>query len=197
MNAYKIERGSMIPLVVHWLSRGSVTIVLSVAVILLVAIAGVDSLYGAVLTMAAFYLIPIALVALRLEQRAGLVASIVCGIVWLFLERQRAPGFFIWPDMWNLLMRVGIFVAFAFVLSRIKWDIMRETQLNNELQAALAEVKQLSGLLPICAWCKRIRDEEGNWEPMETYITVHSEADFTHGICPDCAEKYHHHPAPR
>ena len=74
---------------------------------------------------------------------------------------------------------------------------MRETQLNNELQAALAEVKQLSGLLPICAWCKRIRDENGNWELMETYITVHSEADFTHGICPDCAQKYHHSPTPR
>jgi hypothetical protein len=59
------------------------------------------------------------------------------------------------------------------------------------LQVALDEVKQLSGLLPICAWCKRIRDEGGNWEPIETYITVHSEADFTHGICPDCARRYH------
>ncbi len=197
MKIQKIERGSMIPLVVHWLSRGSVAVVLTVSVVLLFAIVAVDYLYGSVLTMAAFYLLPIALVALRLEQRAGLVASIVCGVVWLLLERQRALGFFLWPDAWNMLMRVGIFVAFAFVLSRIKWDIMRETQLNNELQAALAEVKQLSGLLPICAWCKRIRDEEGNWEPMETYITVHSEADFTHGICPDCAQKYHHSPTPR
>jgi hypothetical protein len=197
MKAYKIERGSMIPLVVHWLSRGSVAVVLSVALLLLVIIVAIDYTYGAVLTMAAFYLVPIALVALRFEQRAGLIASIVCGVVWLFFEQKRALGFFLWPDVWNMLMRVGIFVAFAFVLSRIKWDIMRETQLNNELQAALAEVKQLSGLLPICAWCKRIRDEQGNWEPMETYITVHSEADFTHGICPDCAQKYHHNPTSR
>jgi hypothetical protein len=197
MQLYKVERGSMIPLIVHWLSRGSVAVVLSVCILLLVVIVVVDYAYGRVLTMAAFYLVPIALIALRFEQRSGLIASIVCGVVWLLLEERRAPGFFLWPDVWNMLMRVGIFVAFAFVLSRVKWDIMRETQLNNELQSALAEVKQLSGLLPICAWCKRIRDENGNWEPMETYITVHSEADFTHGICPDCAAKYHHNPQTR
>jgi len=63
-------------------------------------------------------------------------------------------------------------------------------KLNSELQAALAEVHQLSGLLPICAWCKRIRDDDGNWQQIESYITVHSEADFTHGICPDCAQKH-------
>jgi hypothetical protein len=68
--------------------------------------------------------------------------------------------------------------------------MLREMKLNADLQAALAEVRQLSGLLPICAWCKRIRDDEGNWQQIETYITVHSEADFTHGICPDCARKH-------
>jgi hypothetical protein len=49
-------------------------------------------------------------------------------------------------------------------------------------------VKQLSGLLPICASCKKIRDDRGYWNQLEHYISDHSEADFTHGICPDCAE---------
>ncbi len=57
-----------------------------------------------------------------------------------------------------------------------------------QLEKALAEVKKLSGLLPICARCKRIRDEHNNWQPIEEYIHNHSEADFSHGICPDCAK---------
>lgn len=57
---------------------------------------------------------------------------------------------------------------------------------NEALSTALTHVHQLSGLLPICASCKMIRDDQGAWTPLETYITQHSEADFTHGICPNC-----------
>lgn len=62
-------------------------------------------------------------------------------------------------------------------------------RLINELQQALARVKSLSGLLPICAACKKIRDQQGAWHHLETYIRNHTEADFTHGICPDCRRK--------
>lgn len=65
----------------------------------------------------------------------------------------------------------------------------REMQWSmDELQAALAKVKLLSGLVPICASCKKIRDDKGYWQQIETYIRSHSEAEFTHGICPDCAK---------
>ncbi|HXW68624.1 MAG TPA: transporter substrate-binding domain-containing protein [Dissulfurispiraceae bacterium] len=67
-----------------------------------------------------------------------------------------------------------------------------ETERSNliiELQEALSKVKQLSGLLPICASCKKIRDDRGYWQRIETYISEHSEALFTHGICPVCAKK--------
>jgi PAS domain S-box-containing protein len=62
-------------------------------------------------------------------------------------------------------------------------------KLIRELQKALAEVKTLSGLIPICASCKKIRDDKGYWNQIETYIRDHSEADFSHGICPECAKK--------
>jgi CheY-like chemotaxis protein len=68
----------------------------------------------------------------------------------------------------------------------------KNTQLhtkNLELAAALAQVKKLSGLLPICASCKKIRNDLGYWQNVETYIHEHSEADFSHGICPDCMQK--------
>jgi len=58
-----------------------------------------------------------------------------------------------------------------------------------ELQKALSKVKQLSGLLPICASCKNIRDDKGYWKQMESYIRDHSEAEFSHGICPECMKK--------
>ncbi|HYM77417.1 MAG TPA: PAS domain S-box protein [Candidatus Dormibacteraeota bacterium] len=61
--------------------------------------------------------------------------------------------------------------------------------LIRELQEAAAKVKNLSGLLPICASCKKIRDEAGKWHHLEVYIRDHTEADFSHGICPDCRRR--------
>jgi len=55
-----------------------------------------------------------------------------------------------------------------------------------QLQQALTSVRQLQGLLPICAYCKRIRNDENYWEQLETYLSEHSEATFSHGICPNC-----------
>lgn len=60
---------------------------------------------------------------------------------------------------------------------------------NRELEEALARIKVLSGIVPICAYCKKIRDDEGFWSQLESYITQHSDALFSHGICPDCAEQ--------
>jgi len=62
-------------------------------------------------------------------------------------------------------------------------------KLIGELQEALSEVKTLSGLVPICASCKKIRDDSGFWNQVETYIEKHSDAQFTHGICPECKQK--------
>lgn len=62
-------------------------------------------------------------------------------------------------------------------------------RLLDEKEKAMSEVKVLSGLLPICAWCKKIRDDKGYWNQIESYINSHSEAEFSHSICPDCAEK--------
>ena len=62
-------------------------------------------------------------------------------------------------------------------------------QTNEALLEALAKIKTLSGLLPICASCKKIRDDQGYWTQLEYYISEHSEAEFTHGCCPECMKK--------
>jgi hypothetical protein len=58
-----------------------------------------------------------------------------------------------------------------------------------QLQEALSKVKQLEGIIPICAWCNKIRDDKESWHQMESYIASHSEAKFSHGVCPECYEK--------
>jgi PAS domain S-box-containing protein len=73
-----------------------------------------------------------------------------------------------------------------------KREEMEKERLIRDLQKALTEVKTLSGLLPICSYCKKVRDDQGYWQQIESYITEHSELFFTHGLCPDCLT--HHYP---
>ena len=63
-------------------------------------------------------------------------------------------------------------------------------QAKTTAETVLAEVKILSGLLPICSGCKKIRDGQNYWHQVENYIAKHSQAQFTHGLCPDCIKKY-------
>ena len=66
---------------------------------------------------------------------------------------------------------------------------------NRQLQAANAEIETLTGFIPICGWCKKVRDDKGYWSQVESYVASHTGAKFTHGICPDCVDKvYPEHP---
>jgi PAS domain S-box-containing protein len=80
----------------------------------------------------------------------------------------------------------------ALDITEKKQEEMEREQLIRELKKALAEVKTLSGLLPICSFCKNVRDDQGYWKQIESYITEHSELFFTHGLCPECL--VHHYP---
>lgn len=84
--------------------------------------------------------------------------------------------------------RTGIVGALLDVTEQRALEEQRE-KLIAELREALANVKSLSGLLPICMYCHKIRDDKGYWNRVETYIREHSEAEFSHGLCPDCLEE--------
>ncbi len=86
-------------------------------------------------------------------------------------------------DPLELSVRVG---------THLELKAVKDTQqeLIQELQTALREIKQLSGLLPICAYCKKIRDDDGYWQQLEKYIHDRSDADFSHGICPECLKQH-------
>jgi PAS domain S-box-containing protein len=83
---------------------------------------------------------------------------------------------------------VDFIIVTGIDITALKQVQQEKEELILDLQAALAKVKTLKGLLPICANCQKIRDDHGYWQRVEEYIHDHSEADFTHGICPECAK---------
>jgi PAS domain S-box-containing protein len=82
--------------------------------------------------------------------------------------------------------RTATFVRDISVRQQIEAE---RNKLIQDLQKALSEIKALRGILPICSSCKNIRDEKGSWKKIEAYIQDHSEAEFSHSICPDCAKR--------
>jgi hypothetical protein len=68
--------------------------------------------------------------------------------------------------------------------------LLREKEVSHKLEQALDEIKTLRGIIPICAYCKNVRNDPGSWEQIEEYVTTHTHAQFTHGICPECEKKH-------
>lgn len=104
----------------------------------------------------------------------------------------RADGSSDYVDMTLTMIQWGrsnaILVTLRDITERMQAEEERE-KLIQELQEASVKIKTLRGLLPICASCKKIRDDKGYWQQLEAYIQSHSEAEFSHGICPDCVKK--------
>lgn len=128
--------------------------------------------------------------AMRREQdphRIGISVS-------LEVACRHCNGSIVWLNVVVSCIRddAGKVVGFHSVARNVTQQKQAEEEKEKlicELQAALSEVKKLSGMLPICAHCKKIRDDQGYWNQMESYITQHSEALFSHCICPECASK--------
>ena len=88
----------------------------------------------------------------------------------------------------TLVLLVGA-LAGAYFLENRRINNAERERLIEELQQALDEVKTIRGIIPICSVCKKIRDDEGDWNKLEAYIHNHSYADFSHSLCPDCLAK--------
>lgn len=134
--------------------------------------------------------IAVVLLSLRHEQRRFTVMmAILCSaltIVGLFFS---PPGGEMWKVLANRTLALfAIWVTAVLTLQRKALTEKRD-QAIREREEALAQIKILQGFLPICSSCKKIRDDQGAWSQMEVYIRNHSEAQFSHGLCPDCARK--------
>lgn len=137
----------------------------------------------------------------RGQQTMDLIRSVVNSMETLerrlLSERERASAATGWRTKFIIVSgSVLALLFFAFSVTVILREVRERQRVHEErgrlvaeLQDALASIKSLSGLLPICAKCKKIRDGQDSWKPLETYVHEHSEAEFTHGLCPDCARE--------
>jgi K+-sensing histidine kinase KdpD len=147
------------------------------AIILMIA----DYFAGPFVQFPITYLIPISLASWYLGRSWGLILSIVMPLVRFFFNIA------LWTVPWtiveasvNCVIRIVVFSLFAVLVHRTAKQTLELSK----------EVNMLSGLLPICAYCKKIRDESNEWMAVEQYITQRSDASFTHGVCPECAKKH-------
>ena len=108
------------------------------------------------------------------------------GAVYSF---ELQPSFYETAWFWPLAALVVALLAGGLHVWRIRRLRQNEETLQQRIQEAVAQIKVLSGLLPICAACKNVRDDRGYWNRIEVYIRDHSEAEFTHGLCPACLRK--------
>lgn len=95
---------------------------------------------------------------------------------------------------WSGAIRTLVFSSVSFLVASLenqrRQAISSLEDANKQLRISLHEIKVLRGILPVCAYCKQIRNEAGAWEQMEGYIRQHSELDFTHGVCPACLKTH-------
>src|SRR6266446_8870607 len=153
--------------------------------------------------------VPAATFAILLMALAGLLAG---GINTLVADRWAFPAYAVslfGPTLVALplvnpqsatsleMLLIALFLFFMVVQHRRAHELLVDRQLADQnqrtlvrqLQAAVAEVRTLQGILPICASCKRIKNEAGGWEAVESFVRERTDAEFSHGLCPDCAAR--------
>jgi hypothetical protein len=173
-----------------FLGRRSRAFFLLSGIITVVVIGFLDHLTGEKLNLVIFYLVPLFFVSWYAGKRAGLFFAAFSSLTWYtadYLAGTPSPDRLI--VVWNVFARFFMYIVIVITLSRLRTLLYERSRMVRDLRDALDNVKELKGLLPICSWCNNIRDDNGYWKKLETYIQEHSSAEFTHGICPECLRK--------
>ena len=153
------------------LARGVTHIFMGVGILLL------DYWTGPVLMFPILFVLPVTLSALFCSTRLAYLLAAVLPVGSFLIAVLVDAHANIAANAVNALVRMAVLSLLSFLV-----DL---TARQNR------EIKVLRGRLAICMWCKRIRDEGGSWQKLETYIAAHSEADFSHGLCPECKQKHY------
>lgn len=157
--------------------RHSIILALIATAFVLVA----DYLSGPVIHFPILFLIPLVLVAWAGHRGLSLVLAVMMalirlGFVWMWDEPLPLAA-----EIVNTVINLVVFASFVVLV-----DVVARLQ-----REMAAEVRVLEGLLPICSFCKKIRNEDLEWESLEGYISKRSEATFSHGFCPECGAKHY------
>jgi hypothetical protein len=173
-----------------YLAKKPIPFIWTIALLLNLIIGVIDYLTGYEIGMEVFYLMPIGLLSWLVNRNAGIIMLVISTVTLMFanlLAGKVIDNYFIY--YWNISVHIGFFLIVAYLISEEKIISDNNKILIDKLQNSLDEIKTLSGLLPICSACKKIRDDDGYWKQIEHYISEYTEARFTHSICPDCKER--------
>lgn len=124
-----------------------------------------------------------------LNLAVSVISLIITLLIWILSGEYMPPFAFGMAALMPLILGTPIGYFHFRAMEEISNNREELARVNSKLEKALSEVKELSGLLPICSFCKRIRDDKGYWNQLESYIRDHSKAEFSHSFCPECAEK--------
>jgi len=162
----------------------------ALTIFLTVVIGTIDYVTGVEFRMEIFYLMPIAYATWFLGRRSGIAASAV-SLCIIFLSDYMSGKDYnkVHLEIWNLVMYLCFFIVVTMLMSTLRLALEHRADLIEKLRGALSEVKELSGILPICANCHKIRNDEGYWLDVADYISRHTNAKFSHGICQECTQK--------
>jgi hypothetical protein len=165
----------------HTLSKLQREAPVTIACILALGTLGIDFITGQNIHFPVLYLLPIGLLAWNQFRKVAYLFAIL-------LPSTRIILFFLWGEkqfLTNTIINAAIASILLLFISYLINIISRQhIQLKRK-------VKTLEGILPICSICKKIRNKDGRYEALEGYITNHSEALFSHGFCPECAQKFY------
>ena len=138
-----------------------------------------DYLTGPFIRFPILYLLPIALVSWLRRPWWGSAFAVSMPLVHLSFRKFWVTPFRFIDATINTCILMIVFLGFAYLVNKVA---VQKRELEREVQT-------LRGILPICSFCKKIRNPDGLWESLETYIARRSEAEFSHGVCPDCCKK--------
>ena len=148
-------------------------------IILAILILIIDYCTGPFIQFPFLYVVPVLFVSWYHGKWWGLAFALVLPLVRLYYNTVWSVPWTLFEGTINAVIRIFILALLAYLVDRVA----------RESTSAKEEVKLLEGLLPICSSCKKIRDSNNEWQQLEAYIMHHSEAKFTHGVCPECAQK--------
>lgn len=147
----------------------------------------VDYAGGYEMDVFVFYFLPVAVAAWGGNRFLAYVIAVLCAAAWLTADRMSGHIYVNATNLWwNAGVRLLSFLIIGHDVARIRAGYEIERQAKRK---AVSELRAMQGLLPICASCKKIRDDQGYWRQLEHFIESHSEARFTHGLCKACADK--------
>lgn len=157
------------------------------ALSIIVLLSVLDLWSGTSIRMGPLYALPVLLVAWYFGLRAGVTIALFVTALWNAVQSHAArESTLSLIRFWDICIGLVSFCTLAFVVARFKSLLLQEALLARRLQEALDRVRNLEGMLPICAWCKKVGTDEGTWQQIESYVASHSNATWTHGICPEC-----------